>query len=144
MENEHTNLATVNPPGGGQEMSPPWPKRSLRDTSLMFGLVGFLLVPSVIVLVLNIGEEMITVADDSSVSVFETLRWWCMGLATVGLAFSIQALIVGWEDMRDMRSGKRSRNKWGRTVLGCVFGVLGMALNGVGNCVFYFIVSFAT
>ena len=54
-----------------------------------------------------------------------------ISLAAVGMMFSLRALLMGYADMRDMQSGKRSRNKRRSTYHGCIFGLFGMMVNGV-------------
>jgi len=56
--------------------------------------------------------------------------------AVVGFFLSLRALVASGNEIHDMRSGIRDRDKWDSAVIGCVLGALGMAMNGLGGVAF--------
>jgi len=117
----------------------PSPISPFRGTSLTYGLVGCLLMPIVVGIAFVAG----LVAYDGRPPLFgiidsdQMLLWGCMVLAVLGVSLSLHALIAGWKEIRDMRFWKRSRHSRGHSILGCVMGVLGVVLNGLGVVAFF-------
>ena len=119
------------------------PAKPSRWTSLRLGLTGFLLMPAVVgVLILLV--YVVSQLHGRNLYDFwmRELLFLYLNLAILGFLISFFALAVGVKWIGDKRNRKSwkswnvGRNTRGRSIVGCVLGLLGMALNGFG--VFYF------
>jgi len=111
-----------------------------RAASHSFGILGFVLVPCVILIISFFGFAWIWNHNppfgDARLLM---LIGGCLVLAILGLYLSHRALAMGWKEVRDIRSGNRSQDARGRSIIGCILGVLGMVINGCFSAAFLFL-----